>query len=531
MLQQASSPSPNVVVAGYVRRSSEMQKDNHSIDAQKRAIKDGCTLRGMPEPIFYEDDERSARGEQIAKRPAFKRLLDDVQAGKVQIIFVHTFDRWSRNVMVTLQSFRILSQYQTPFISLNENIDYSTPEGMLQLTILAAFAAYFSDMLAKHTAKGKGERAAQGLYNGDVPFGYRWTGSKTPPEQNPETFPGLRMLGELRMKGLTADEIADKLNQAGYRTGSKRFGNKLFTSDTVTAMLRTEFYAAFAPDDDRGTVRYHEQRHRGLHPAAFTYNEWQQIRSITQSMSHAPQRQVQAKRFYEFAGYLADIQCRLTLRAQGKSTTSDYEYYRDTARERRIPCPSGGHLVVRSDLVRDQFGDMLKSFKLPGNWHEEIRRQMVAEALSSSVTGEAVEREKERLKLKRSRVLKQHREGYIDDEEFHGEMAAVELALRQLEAPDVDGVTLDDVIAAGEHIPGVAALWDVATAEERREMIMLLLEPGGLYYDLELKTIAALNPRPPFVPILRMLNGVIEYDEANGIIVTEHWQDRNRRGI
>ena len=110
-------------------------------------------------------------------------------------------------------------------------------------------------------------------------------------------------------------------------------------------------------------------------------------------------------------------------------------------------------------------------------------------------------------------------------------MAAIELALRRLKAAEVDGVKLEDLIAAGEHIPGMAALWDVATAEERREMIVLLLEPGGLYYDLEVKTIAALKPRPPFVPILRMLNGVVEYDETNGMIVTERWQDRNRRGM
>jgi len=58
---------------------------------------------------------------------------------------------------------------------------------------------------------------------------------------------------------------------------------------------------------------------------------------------------------------------------------------------------------------------------------------------------------------------------------------------------------------------------------------MLLLEPGGLYYDLELKMIAALKPRPAFLPILRMLKGVVEYDEVKGIIVTENWQDRNRR--
>jgi site-specific DNA recombinase len=108
-------------------------------------------------------------------------------------------------------------------------------------------------------------------------------------------------------------------------------------------------------------------------------------------------------------------------------------------------------------------------------------------------------------------------------------MAAVELALRQLEVPEVGGVRLDEVIEAGEHIPGMAALWDDGTPEERREMIMLLLEPGGLYFDMENKIIAAIKPRPAFLPVLRMLNGVMEFDEAKGLLVTERWQDRNRR--
>ena len=138
MSHSTSSESASIVVAGYVRRSSEMQKENYSIDAQKRAIRDACKLRGLPEPLFYEDDERSARGEQIGKRPAFERLLDDIQAGRVQVVIVHTLDRWSRNVMVTLQSFRILAEHHTAFISLSEHIDYSTPEGRLQLTILVS---------------------------------------------------------------------------------------------------------------------------------------------------------------------------------------------------------------------------------------------------------------------------------------------------------------------------------------------------------------------------------------------------------
>src|SRR5260370_38257995 len=109
---------------------------------------------------------------------------------------------------------------------------------------------------------------------------------------------------------------------------------------------------------------------------------------------------------------------------------------------------------------------------------------------------DSMEREKERLKLKRTRILKQYREGYIDDDEFYGEIAAVELALHQLQTPEVNGVKFDDVIAAGGHIPGMAALLDEATPEERREMAILLFDTRGLYSDLELTIIAVLQPRP-----------------------------------
>ena len=520
VLPLRSSQSSEIVVGGYVRRSSIMQRDNYSIEAQKRAITEECVRRNLPSPVFYEDDERSARGEQIAKRPAFKKLLEDVEAGRVQVIIVHTLDRWSRNVMVTLQSFRILSEHQTSFISLSEHIDYSTPEGRLQLTILAAFAAYFSDMLAKHTSKGKSERAAQGLYNGDVPFGYRRTGPKQPPEQDPQNFSGLRLIGERRMNGIEAEKIADELNKAGYRTGSKRFGNRLFTGDTVTAMLRNTFYAAFAPGDDHGTVMYHGERHRGQHLAAFTFEEWQHIRAVTQSMYRASGRPQKARRLYEFAGYVACKHCKLTLRCQGHAQTGR-TYYRDGAQTRRLPCPTGGALTVRTDLVHQQFGELLTHLILPESWREMLRQRMRELAEREGTNALAVEREKERLRLKRTRVLKQHREGYIDDEELQGELASVERDLQQFEALEVDGLKLEEVIAAGERIPGIAALWDEATAEERREMVILLLEPGGLLYDLPNKMIAIMKPRPVFLPLLRMLDAIMEYDAEEGVFIVK----------
>ncbi len=102
---------------------------------------------------------------------------------------------------------------------------------------------------------------------------------------------------------------------------------------------------------------------------------------------------------------------------------------------------------------------------------------------------------------------------------MEGEIAAVELALRKLEAPAPDGMKLHEVIEAGERMPGIVALWELATVEERREMVILLLEPDGLYYELETKCIVAIKPRPAFLSLLRMLDGGVEFDETKGLIV------------
>ncbi len=199
------------------------------------------------------------------------------------------------------------------------------------------------------------------------------------------------------------------------------------------------------------------------------------------------------------------------------------------AKARQYPCPAGGYLQARTDLVTRQFGELLRGLRLPPYWREMIREQMLEAAKKQGLDVDSVEREKERLRLKRGRILKQHREGYIDDEEFEGEMAAVELALRAFEAPQVDGVSLEEVISAGERLPGMTALWDVATVEERRQIVTHIVQPEGLHYDVEVKEIAAITPTPEFLPVLRLLEGVVEYEEATGTLVTSRWRQRNRR--
>ncbi|MGH2510717.1 MAG: hypothetical protein ACRDHZ_25390 [Ktedonobacteraceae bacterium] len=179
------------------------------------------------------------------------------------------------------------------------------------------------------------------------------------------------------------------------------------------------------------------------------------------------------------------------------------------AKARQLPCSAGGYLQVRTNIVTEQFGEMLQGLKLPSHWRDMIRENMLENAKQTGFDLESMECERERLKLKRGRILKQHSNGYLDDAEFEGEMAAIELALRRLEAPEVDGIRLEDVIEAGERLPGMAALWRVGTVEERYEIVNQILEPDGLHYDVEAKKIAAIILRPAFLPVLQLLEGVI----------------------
>ncbi len=142
-------------------------------------------------------------------------------------------------------------------------------------------------------------------------------------------------------------------------------------------------------------------------------------------MYSKPKRASNARRTYEFAGYIADVQCGIPMRVSGGQ--GGRSYYRDIAKTRRLPCPIGGNLLVRTDLVRRQFGELLEDLRLPENWRTLIQRKMQEEAKSAGVDHEAQKRERERLRLKKSRILKQHREGYIDDKEFQAEMAVTEL--------------------------------------------------------------------------------------------------------
>src|SRR5215211_696417 len=174
----------------YARVSSEEQVDGFSLDAQRRAVVDFCAAREWRVVEEYVDEGKSARGDDLSKRPAFQRMMADAAAGHLDVVVVHKLDRFSRNIRVTFEQFQILNRHRVLFASVGEQgFDFTTPMGQVILSVLAAFAQYYSDNLGQEVKKGKGERKAQGLYSGLLPFGVK-KNSGGIPVPDPDTYAG-----------------------------------------------------------------------------------------------------------------------------------------------------------------------------------------------------------------------------------------------------------------------------------------------------------------------------------------------------
>ena len=161
-----------MISISYTRVSDRDQIDGYSLDAQDRAFRDFCEAQGREPGKNYREEGKSAKFDSISKRPVFRQLMDDAALGLFDEVVVHSLDRWSRNLKVTIETINYLAGYNIGFVSITEQIDWSNPQGKLFAQMLGAFAEYFSGALSAHVMKGKGEQANQGIHLGGIPFGY-----------------------------------------------------------------------------------------------------------------------------------------------------------------------------------------------------------------------------------------------------------------------------------------------------------------------------------------------------------------------
>lgn len=159
----------------YERVSTEEQKlRGYSIRAQKENLEEYCQDNRIKIVDHYTDEGISGSKPPL-KRPDLQRLLDDIEAGKIDIILFTKLDRWFRSVKEYFKVQEVLDNNKVEWRAIHENYDTTTANGRMAITIFLAVAQNERDRTAERieavmASKRKNKEACFG--GRAIPLGY-----------------------------------------------------------------------------------------------------------------------------------------------------------------------------------------------------------------------------------------------------------------------------------------------------------------------------------------------------------------------
>ncbi len=271
--------------ACYTRKSHErgLEQSYNSLDAQREATENYIASQKLNGwqliPERYDDGGFSGGN---MERPALKRLLADVKAGKIDIICVYKLDRLSRSLLDFMTLAEMLEQYNVSFVSVTQDINTSTSAGRMMLNILMTFAQFEREILAERILNSVAGAKKRGKYCGGVPpLGYYVSGKSKKLVIKKEEAEAVRLIFELYLKYGSPKKIAAELNQKGYRT-------KSWTSQKGNFRAGTEFntshiYRILANPVYTGKVHHKGNVYQGEHQAIVPADLWEKVQALVKS--------------------------------------------------------------------------------------------------------------------------------------------------------------------------------------------------------------------------------------------------------
>jgi len=146
----------------YTRVSTEEQIDGFSLSAQAEHCQRYADQKGWTVVHIYEERGRCGKS---AQRPEFQEMIQDADAKQFDVVIVHKIDRFSRSLLDLMTYLKRLNDHSVLFVSISEDMDYTTPNGRLMLNMIGSVAQWYLDNLSMETKKGKQEQARQGGWN------------------------------------------------------------------------------------------------------------------------------------------------------------------------------------------------------------------------------------------------------------------------------------------------------------------------------------------------------------------------------
>ncbi len=224
----------------YLRLSVEDDNKNIesiSIKNQRAFIKDFALKNNIEIYDYYVDDGYSGGN---FERPAFKRLINDIENGIIDCVITKDMSRLGREFIETGNYvFKYFPEHDVRYIAILENYDTLNPNGVEDII---PFKAVINDMYLKDISKKiksvRHDMMKKGEYVGSsVPFGYKRS------EENNKLLvideyaaPIVQRIFELKDSGKTEGMIARTLSDEGIAPPDV-YRKKKLKSVTITTNL------------------------------------------------------------------------------------------------------------------------------------------------------------------------------------------------------------------------------------------------------------------------------------------------------
>lgn len=330
-LNPALKPVPRTIRAAiYCRKSTSagLDKAFNSIDAQREAcerfLKNQGPDRWVPVGEVYADGGYSGGN---TDRPALQRLLSDIEAGRVDAIIVYKLDRLSRSLIDFAGIMERLKPHGIPFVSVTEQFDTSTSAGRLHLNILMMFAQYERELIAERTRdKVRAARRKGKWTGGNLVLGYDIASDGGRLVVNEDEADQVREIFELYLDRLSVREVAEELNEKGWRTkswvtkkGVRRPGRS-FTVSSLHYLLSNPIYL--------GKVRLYGELFPGEHPGIVPVRTWKRVQILLRRNGRTNGALVRNKHAALLRGLVFCASCRVPLQHSVSTRRNKvYRYY------------------------------------------------------------------------------------------------------------------------------------------------------------------------------------------------------------
>ncbi len=153
----------------YTRKSTDegLNQDFNSLDAQREAgeayIRSQAGEGWSLLPAQYDDGGYTGAN---MDRPALKRLLADIEAGKVDCVMVYKVDRLSRSIRDFAKMMELFEKQGVSFVSVTQQFNTTTSLGRLTLNILLSFAQFEREIISERTRDKQVAARKKGKWTG-----------------------------------------------------------------------------------------------------------------------------------------------------------------------------------------------------------------------------------------------------------------------------------------------------------------------------------------------------------------------------